>query len=64
MQDIFPLGTCEAHGGLLQPPLGYTRNVSTWPGFLQRTLRNANCANSNCFYQVLLLLFTSVHYLF
>ncbi|CAK8683017.1 unnamed protein product [Clavelina lepadiformis] len=48
-KDIFPLGTCEAHGGLLQPPLGFTRNVSTWPGFLQRTLRDASQAQTDYF---------------
>nr|CAB3265894.1 Sex comb on midleg-like1 [Phallusia mammillata] len=48
-KDIFPMGTCEAHGGLLQPPLGFTRNVSTWPAFLQKTLQSGKHANSDSF---------------
>nr|XP_018671726.1 sex comb on midleg like protein isoform X2 [Ciona intestinalis] len=50
-KDIFPLGTCAAHGGLLQPPLGFTKNVSTWPSFLQRTLQGGHHADSSCFLQ-------------
>jgi len=48
-KDIFPLGTCEAHGGLLQPPLGFIRNVSTWQSFIQKRLQNADRADESCF---------------
>lgn len=51
-QDIYPLGTCEAHGGLLQPPLGYTRTVSTWPIFLHRTLQSARHPETDAFLPV------------
>ncbi|CAO2623027.1 Sex comb on midleg-like protein 2 [Lemmus lemmus] len=42
--DIQPVGTCEQEGGLLQPPLGYRMDVSSWPMFLLRTLTESELA--------------------
>ncbi|XP_059107566.1 sex comb on midleg-like protein 2 isoform X7 [Peromyscus eremicus] len=42
--DIQPVGTCEQAGDLLQPPLGYRMNVSSWPMFLLRTLTGSELA--------------------
>ncbi|PIK45721.1 hypothetical protein BSL78_17427, partial [Apostichopus japonicus] len=39
--DIKPVGKCEANGGMLQPPLGFRMNASSWPLFLQRTLTSS-----------------------
>ncbi|XP_012944082.1 polycomb protein SCMH1 [Aplysia californica] len=47
--DLHPVGYCEKHRGLLQPPLGFRMNSSSWPGFLQRTLSNATLAPDSCF---------------
>ncbi|XP_050997681.1 sex comb on midleg-like protein 2 [Acomys russatus] len=44
--DIQPVGTCEQEGELLQPPLGYRMNVSSWPMFLLRTLTGSELAPS------------------
>ncbi|XP_061483215.1 sex comb on midleg-like protein 2 [Rhineura floridana] len=42
--DIQPIGTCEKTGGMLQPPLGFQMNASSWPMFLLRTLNGAEMA--------------------
>ncbi|KAL1766475.1 sex comb on midleg 2, partial [Sigmodon hispidus] len=42
--DIQPVGTCEQAGDLLQPPLGYRMNASSWPMFLLRTLTGSELA--------------------
>ncbi|XP_054829666.1 sex comb on midleg-like protein 2 isoform X2 [Eublepharis macularius] len=42
--DIQPVGTCERKGGMLQPPLGFQMNASSWPMFLLRTLNGADMA--------------------
>nr|AAK31956.1 transcriptional repressor Scml2 [Mus musculus] len=42
--DIQPVGTCEQGGDLLQPPLGYTLNTSSWPMFLLRVLTGSELA--------------------
>ncbi|CAG5134140.1 unnamed protein product [Candidula unifasciata] len=47
--DLHPVGYCEKHKGLLQPPLGFRMNSSSWPGFLQRTLNGAVLAPDYCF---------------
>ncbi|KAL8611349.1 hypothetical protein ACOMHN_014404 [Nucella lapillus] len=47
--DLHPIGYCESHGGLLQPPLGFRMNPSTWPSFLQKTLHGAKIAPDRCF---------------
>ncbi|XP_058148372.1 sex comb on midleg-like protein 2 isoform X2 [Dasypus novemcinctus] len=47
--DIQPVGTCEKEGDLLQPPLGYQMNVSSWPMFLLRTLNGSEMAPATLF---------------
>ncbi|XP_016008182.1 sex comb on midleg-like protein 2 isoform X1 [Rousettus aegyptiacus] len=47
--DIQPVGTCEKQGDLLQPPLGYKMNVSSWPMFLLRTLNGSEMAPATIF---------------
>ncbi|XP_070188545.1 polycomb protein SCMH1-like isoform X2 [Littorina saxatilis] len=47
--DLHPIGYCESHGGLLQPPLGFRMNPSCWPSFLQKTLHGAKIAPDRCF---------------
>ncbi|XP_029390132.1 sex comb on midleg-like protein 2 [Mus pahari] len=42
--DIQPVGTCEQGGDLLQPPLGYRMNTSSWPMFLLRVLTRSELA--------------------
>ncbi|XP_070567910.1 polycomb protein SCMH1-like isoform X2 [Ptychodera flava] len=47
--DIKQIGWCEKHGGLLQPPLGFRMNASSWPMFLLRTLSGAEMAPAKAF---------------
>ncbi|XP_062871003.1 sex comb on midleg-like protein 2 isoform X1 [Trichomycterus rosablanca] len=47
--DIQPIGTCEKNGDMLQPPLGFRMNASSWPMFLLRTLNGAEMAPSSAF---------------
>lgn len=47
--DIHPIGHCEKNGGMLQPPLGFRMNASSWPMFLLRTLNNASIAPTAAF---------------
>nr|XP_031301663.1 sex comb on midleg-like protein 2 isoform X1 [Camelus dromedarius]XP_031301664.1 sex comb on midleg-like protein 2 isoform X1 [Camelus dromedarius] len=47
--DIQPVGTCEKEGDLLQPPLGYQMNASSWPMFLLRTLSASEMAPATFF---------------
>ncbi|CAH1799310.1 unnamed protein product [Owenia fusiformis] len=42
--SLQPIGSCEKKGGLLQPPLGFCKNPSYWPMFLQKTLNGAAIA--------------------
>ena len=42
-------GTCELDGGMLQPPVGFTLNATSWPRFLIKTLSNAKMAKPSCF---------------
>nr|XP_019610943.1 PREDICTED: sex comb on midleg-like protein 2 isoform X2 [Rhinolophus sinicus] len=48
-KDIQPIGTCEKEGDLLQPPLGYQMNTSSWPMFLIRTLSGCEMAPATFF---------------
>uniref|UniRef100_A0A671EPD8 Scm polycomb group protein like 2 n=1 Tax=Rhinolophus ferrumequinum TaxID=59479 RepID=A0A671EPD8_RHIFE len=48
-KDIQPIGTCEKQGDLLQPPLGYQMNTSSWPMFLIRTLSGCEMAPATFF---------------
>ncbi|KAG7275843.1 hypothetical protein CRUP_016783, partial [Coryphaenoides rupestris] len=47
--DIQPIGTCERTGDMLQPPLGFRMNASSWPMFLLRTLSGAEVAPASAF---------------
>ncbi|KAI1885126.1 hypothetical protein AGOR_G00216980 [Albula goreensis] len=47
--DIQPIGTCEKNGDMLQPPLGFRMNASSWPMFLLRTLSGAEMAPDTAF---------------
>ncbi|KAL1458277.1 hypothetical protein WDU94_008438 [Cyamophila willieti] len=47
--EIHPVGHCEKHGGMLQPPLGFTLNVFQWPVFLAKRLNNAVMAPARVF---------------
>ncbi len=43
------IGHCESNGGMLQPPLGFRMNASSWPTFLFKTLNGAETAPSRYF---------------
>ncbi|XP_061378541.1 polycomb protein Scm [Danaus plexippus] len=47
--DIHPIGYCEKNDGMLQPPLGFRMNASSWPMFLLKTLNGAEMAPSKVF---------------
>ncbi|XP_076308461.1 polycomb protein Scm-like [Tachypleus tridentatus] len=47
--EIHPVGHCEKFGGILQPPLGFRMNASSWPMFLLKTLNGAEIACSKLF---------------
>ncbi|KAM9817372.1 polycomb protein SCMH1 [Neosynchiropus ocellatus] len=47
--EIQPIGSCERNGDMLQPPLGFRMNASSWPMFLLRTLSGAEMAPSSAF---------------
>lgn len=47
--EIHPIGHCEKNGGMLQPPLGYTKNVNGWQAFLTKQLNNADIAPDEIF---------------
>lgn len=47
--EIGPIGQCEKNGGMLQPPLGFRMNASSWPVFLLKTLNGAEMAAPKCF---------------
>nr|XP_033806486.1 sex comb on midleg-like protein 2 isoform X1 [Geotrypetes seraphini]XP_033806487.1 sex comb on midleg-like protein 2 isoform X1 [Geotrypetes seraphini]XP_033806488.1 sex comb on midleg-like protein 2 isoform X1 [Geotrypetes seraphini] len=47
--DIQQIGTCEKKGDMLQPPLGFRMNASSWPMFLLRTLNGAEMAPAAIF---------------
>ncbi|KAM3964950.1 LOW QUALITY PROTEIN: polycomb protein Scm [Aphomia sociella] len=47
--DIHPIGHCEKNDGMLQPPLGFRMNASSWPMFLLKTLNGAEMAPAQVF---------------
>lgn len=47
--EIHPIGHCEKNGGMLQPPLGFRMNASSWPTFLCKTLNGATMAPEEIF---------------
>ncbi|XP_043918363.1 polycomb protein SCMH1 isoform X2 [Protopterus annectens] len=49
--EIQPIGTCEKNGDMLQPPLGFRLNASSWPMFLLKTLNGAEMAPARIFHK-------------
>ncbi|XP_058535645.1 polycomb protein SCMH1 isoform X2 [Ochotona princeps] len=49
--EIQPVGNCEKNGGMLQPPLGFRLNASSWPMFLLKTLNGAEMAPVRIFHK-------------
>ncbi|XP_025899229.1 polycomb protein SCMH1 isoform X2 [Nothoprocta perdicaria] len=49
--EIQPIGNCEKNGGMLQPPLGFRLNASSWPMFLLKTLNGAEMAPIRIFHK-------------
>lgn len=47
--EINTVGNCEENGGMLQPPLGFRMNASSWPSFSIKTLEGAERAPKECF---------------
>ncbi|XP_054741094.1 polycomb protein Scm [Anastrepha obliqua] len=47
--EIHAIGHCEKNGGMLQPPLGFRMNASSWPGYLCKILNNAMVAPEEIF---------------
>ncbi|ODM94488.1 Polycomb protein Scm [Orchesella cincta] len=47
--EIQPVGTCQDKQVLLQPPLGFIMNASSWPKFLLKTLHGATMAPKEFF---------------
>lgn len=47
--EIHAIGHCEKNGGMLQPPLGFRMNASSWPTFLCKTLHGAHMASAEHF---------------
>lgn len=47
--EINAIGHCEKIGGMLQPPLGYAKNVNGWQAFLVKQLKNAVLAPESAF---------------
>lgn len=47
--EIHPIGHCEKNQGMLQPPLGFRMNASSWPMFLLKTLTGAHMAPQKLF---------------
>lgn len=47
--EIKPVGDCELNKGMLQPPLGFRMNASSWPSFLSKTLYGAEMAPAEIF---------------
>lgn len=47
--EIKAVGDCESNGGMLQPPLGFRMNASSWPTFLSKTLHGAEMAPQEIF---------------
>ncbi|XP_056644274.1 polycomb protein Scm [Diorhabda sublineata] len=47
--EIHPIGHCEKSEGMLQPPLGFRMNASSWPMFLLKILKDAKMAPESIF---------------
>ncbi|KAJ6636818.1 Polycomb protein Scm [Pseudolycoriella hygida] len=47
--EIHPYGHCQKNGEMLQPPLGFRMNASSWPAYLTKILNNASLAPESIF---------------
>ncbi len=47
--ELHEVGFCESKGGMLQPPVGFTLNATSWPKYLTKTLTGARFAPKSCF---------------
>lgn len=48
--ELKPVGYCERNGGMLQPPLGFRMNASSWPTFLSKIMQSdREMAPEDCF---------------
>jgi len=47
--ELHEIGHCEKNGGMLQPPMGFTLNATSWPKFLAKTLKDAVYCSYKCF---------------
>jgi len=47
--ELHEIGYCEKTGSMLQPPMGFTLNATSWPKFLAKTLKDASYCPSRCF---------------
>lgn len=47
--EIHEIGHCERNGGMLQPPLGYNKNVNGWQSFLMKQLKTSIFAPADFF---------------
>lgn len=47
--EIHPSGHCERIGGMMQPPLGYSKNLNGWKSFIMKQLSNAVLAPEEIF---------------
>ena len=47
--ELHEIGHCEKMGGMLQPPMGFTLNATSWPKFLAKTLKDAIYCPSRIF---------------
>lgn len=48
-REINPIGHCERSGGMMQPPLGYAKNLNGWHAFIAKQLKNAVLAPEDIF---------------
>jgi len=47
--ELHEIGYCERTGSMLQPPMGFTLNATSWPKFLAKTLKDAVYCPARCF---------------
>ncbi|CAL4059223.1 unnamed protein product [Meganyctiphanes norvegica] len=50
-QDIHSIGYCESNNGIIVPPFGFTKDISSWTRFRKRSLQNAIYAPAEVFQQ-------------
>lgn len=47
--EIHAYGHCKKNGGMLQPPLGFRLNASSWPTYLAKIIKEAELAPEEIF---------------